>query len=151
MYFAHLSPLLLHIIYRYLLGLCLHHSCRQDYSCPRRKSPDSSNFLSFVSHCGVIWMTWTFWMKLNPVHPVNEMQLNAINQWKGEKSKGRLTHQALKCSGWAEAQLTTAALAKGAGNIWQSDRAVTLTHNVQNHSSIIPTVFLSAPIIPLFL
>lgn len=77
--------MLLHIIYCYLLGMCLHHSCSQGYRCPQSKLPNSSHFLCFASQwcslddLNLFWMN-LFWMKLNPIHPVNAVQLNHINQ-----------------------------------------------------------------------
>lgn len=93
-------------------------------------------------------------MKLNPIHPVNGMQLNPINQRGKKKRKEKENQREVNTQGYEAQQLscsTQLTAAKGAAHIRQSDGAVTLTHNVQNHPSVIPTVFLSAPIIQLCL
>lgn len=84
----------------------------------------------------------SFQMKLNPIHPVNGMQLNPINQCKKIKGEVNTSGYEAQQLGWST-QLTAAALAKGAAHIWQSNGAVTLTHNVQNHPSIIPSFLVS--------
>lgn len=82
---------------------------------------------------------------------------DATESYKSEREKKRKekeNQREVNTQGYEAQQLscsTQLTAAKGAAHIRQSDGAVTLTHNVQNHPSVIPTVFLSAPIIQLCL